>query len=451
MNVQALVSGLSLGDTLAWRPDGAVTVRAYLGDARCVAAALPAGQWVLNLCEDRYHFAVVFAACLLTGKTSLQPASHSVETLDRLAQAYPDVFCVTDGDFESHDLPRLPYSDLAKGLREPVDEIPSVQAERVVAILFTSGSTGLPQAHGKTWGRLVMNGLAEAKALGLAGSGTALVGTVPVQHSYGFESTFLLALHGGCCFWSGKPFYPQDVVDALQAVPRPRMLVTTPHHLAALLASGLDMPAMDGCLSATAPLSGELAARAEQRLGAPIHEIYGSTESSQLASRRTLDGAAWRLLPGVALDQEPGFAGTITHAAGGHVEGRVALSDIIELLPNGCFHLNGRHADLVNIAGKRTSLAYLNHQLCAIDGVLDGAFFLPPHDAAGTLTRLTAFVVAPGVSRVHLMRALRLRLDPVFLPRPLVRIDVLPRNDTGKLPRSTLETLYLEHVAHGAA
>ena len=450
MNVQALVSGHSLDGTLAWCPDGPVTVRAYVKDAQCAAGSLPAGKWVLNLCEDRYHFAVVFAACLLTGKISLQPASHTVETLGRLAYAYPGVFCVTDSDFESHELPRISYSDLANGPGEPVHEIPSFDADRVVAILFTSGSTGLPQAHGKTWGRLVMNGRAEAQALGLAGTGTALVGTVPVQHSYGFESTFLLALHGGNCFWSGKPFYPQDVVDALQGVPRPRMLVTTPHHLAALLASGLEMPGMDVCLSATAPLSSELAARAEERLAAPVHEIYGSTESSQLASRRATEGVAWHLLPGVKLEQKPDFAGTITQAVGGHVEGCVALSDIIELLPDGRFLLQGRHADVVNIAGKRTSLAYLNHQLCAIDGVQDGAFFLPPHDAAETLTRLMAFVVAPGVSRASLLKALRLRLDPVFLPRPLVQVDALPRNGTGKLPRTALETFYKEQVANGA-
>lgn len=37
---------------------------------------------------------------------------------------------------------------------------------------------------------------------------------------------FLLALHGGCNFWSGKPFFPQDINDALAAVPAPRLLVT---------------------------------------------------------------------------------------------------------------------------------------------------------------------------------------------------------------------------------
>lgn len=441
-----LISDRGLDETLAWRPEGPVSVRDFLSASQALASVLPAGDWVLNLCEDRYHFALLFAACLLSGKTSLQPASQSVETMQRLAQDFTGAYGVSDSGLTLPDLPCWHFAELATADPVPVTEMPLVDAERRVAILFTSGSTGLPQPHGKTWGKLVANGRAEAQGLGLEGSGTVLVGTVPVQHSYGFESTFLLALHGGCAFWSGKPFYPQDVVEALQAVPRPRMLVTTPYHLSALMASGLALPALDLCLSATAPLSAELAATTESRCGAPVHEIYGSTESSQLACRRTTDGPAWQLLPGVRLLQE----NDTTLAEGGHVEGRVPLSDIIECLPDQRFLLHGRHADLVNIAGKRTSLAYLNHQLCAIDGVEDGAFFLP--DEVGgeeAVTRLAAFVVAPGLNRADLVAALRQRVDPIFLPRPLVWVASMPRNSTGKLTRSALDALYREKMAHG--
>jgi acyl-coenzyme A synthetase/AMP-(fatty) acid ligase len=445
MNAYPLISALGLDDTLAWRPDGPVTVRAFLADAHVMSRTFPVGDWVLNLCEDRYHFAVVFAACLLAGKTSLQPASQSVQTLRRLAQDYPGVFCVADGSLDVSGLPRMDYPDLSTMERPPVSDIPAIAADRLVTILFTSGSTGLPQPHGKTWGKLVLNGRAEVQGLGVLNSGTVLVGTVPVQHSYGFESTFLLALHGGCSFWSGKPFYPQDVFDALQAVPRPRMLVTTPYHLSALLASDLSLPALDICLSATAPLSTELAAQAERRYGAPVYEIYGSTESSQLACRRTTDGPTWQLLPGVQLEQD----GDTTYAQAGHVEGRVPLSDIIELLSDGRFLLNGRHADLINIAGKRTSQAYLNHQLCSIAGVHDGAFFLPDDCGNEAVTRITAFVVAPDLSREALVSELRQRIDPAFLPRPLVWVDALPRNSTGKLPRTGLQALYQDKVAHG--
>ena len=174
-------------------------------------------------------------------------------------------------------------------------------------------------------------------------------------------------------------------------------------------------------------------------------EIYGATECGQLASRRTTEGAAWTLLPGVQLEQD----GDETIASGGHVEGRVVLSDLIELLPEHRFLLHGRHADLVNIAGRRTSLAYLNHQIAAIPGVTDAAFFLPDEAGPDGITRLTAFVVAPELNARALTAELRQRLDAIFLPRPLVFVDRLPRNSTGKLPRSELQALYAERVAHG--
>ena len=440
-----LIGAHGLDDVFAWRAQGAVRVREFLADAHALAARLPEGGWLLNVCEDRYHFAVGFAAGLLAGKVSLQPSSQSPETLQRLAADYPGVSWLGDRPGAVPDLLGVVFPDLSVQSRPGVDDMPRVDAQRVVAILFTSGSTGLPQPHRKTWGKLVLNGRAEATALGLMQRPQSIVGTVPIQHSYGFESTFLIALHGGCRFAAGKPFYPQDIVAALEAVPRPRMLVTTPFHLSALLASELPLPPMDLVLSATAPLSPDLARRAEERCGAPVHEIYGSTESSALASRRTLDGAAWRLMSAVQLEHE----GDTTYASGGHVEGRVPLADIIESGTEGCFLLHGRHADLINIAGKRTSLAYLNHQIGALPGVVDAAFFLPDGLGDDGVTRLTAFVVAPTLDARALMAGLRQRLDAIFLPRPLVFVEALPRNSTGKLPRQALQALYAEKVGPG--
>ncbi len=446
MSALPLISAHGLDDVFAWRTQGPVRVREFLAHAHALAAHLPAGGWLLNMCEDRYHFAVGFAAGLLTGKVSLQPSSQSPETLQRLAADYPGVSWLGERPDTVPGLPGTVFPDLAALPPRAVSDMPVIDAERVVAILFTSGSTGLPQPHRKTWGRLVLNGRAESTALGLMQRPQSIVGTVPVQHSYGFESTFLLALHGGCQFAAGKPFYPQDIVAALEAVPRPRMLVTTPFHLSALLASELPLPPMDLVLSATAPLSPDLARRAEERCGAPVHEIYGSTESSALASRRTLDGAAWQLMQAVRLEHE----GDTTYASGGHVEGRVPLADIIESGESGQFLLHGRHADLINIAGKRTSLAYLNHQIGAVPGVVDAAFYLPDEAGDDGVTRLTAFVVAPTLDARTLMAGLRQRLDAIFLPRPLVFMDALPRNATGKLTRQVLQVLYAGKVGpHG--
>jgi acyl-coenzyme A synthetase/AMP-(fatty) acid ligase len=445
MKTVPLLGHASLDDVFAYRSAGAVRVRDFLTDVEALAAMLPSGRHLLNVCQDRYRFALGLAAGLVSGKTSLQPSSQSSETLRQIKSACPDVICLCDGDFDSLDLPRLDFPELVTVDAEKIVKIPEIPADLEAAILFTSGSTGLPVAHGKSWGLLVRNGRAEAERLGLLDSPHSIVGTVPAQHSYGFESTVLLALHGNSPFWAGKPFYPQDIVAALDAVPRPRLLVTTPYHLSALISAGMELPAIDLLLSATAPLSVQLASDAETACKAPLYEIYGSTESGQLASRRTTADLAWELLPGVALQQE----GDQTFAGGGHVEGRVVLSDIIEVLANGRFLLHGRHADLINIAGKRTSLAYLNHQMAAIPGVVDAAFFLPDNESAEAITRLCAFVVAPGLKSRDVLAELRQRLDPIFLPRPLVFLDSLPRNSTGKLPRSELQVLYAAKVEYG--
>ena len=118
----------------------------------------------------------------------------------------------------------------------------------------------------------------------------------------------------------------------------------------------------------------------------------------------------------------------------------VLLSDDVEPCGEAEFKLLGRFEDLVNIAGKRTSLGYLNHQLNQIEGVVEGVFWLP--DGIGSeVQRLGAAVVAPGLSERQVLAALARRLDPLFLPRPLLKVERLPRNETGKITQDALRAL----------
>jgi hypothetical protein len=65
----------------------------------------------------------------------------------------------------------------------------------------------------------------------------------------------------------------------------------------------------------------------------------------------------------------------------------------------------------------------LNRELLAIDGVVDGAFVVP--DDGSPTSRLAALVVAPTLAAADIVSALRERVDAVFLPRPLHRVEVL--------------------------
>ncbi len=436
----ALLSHTSPTAIVAYRSGLGVTARQFLDEARQVAERLPQGRHVLNVCADRYQFTVGLAACLMSGRVSLLPSTHTAQVIAQLAAFAPDAFCLTDDRRCDIELARVYYPDLVRPtthLAAASFDVPRIAAAQLAAIVFTSGSTGTPVPYKKTWGllsRCVQNG---APRLGLSdGRSHTLVGTVPGQHMYGFESTVLLALLSGNALSAERPFYPADVAAAIRRVPQPRVLVTTPIHLRTLLSSGVEFPALDLVMSATAPLSRELAREVEEQYRAPLLEIYGSTETGQIALRRTADTAAWRLWPGVHLSLSNGQV----FAQGGHIEQLTPLCDVIELTGEQEFLLHGRTADLVNVAGKRSSFGYLNAQLNAVPGVVDGAFFLREDMSGATgVTRLGAVVVAPGLTVAALTEQLRLLIDPVFLPRPLLIVDELPRNATGKLPQQALQ------------
>lgn len=428
-----IVGHKELCSVFAYSAGRTITVEDFLSEVTQLARQLPDKRHILNLCSDRYRFAVGFAAALLRGQVSLLPPNYTPSFVQRLEQSYPDLYCLADDEvsFSSLEVVRFPRAWDAP--RSPLT-IPSVPASQCAALVFTSGSTGLPVAHPKSWGSLCNGARAEALALGITpNSGLAVLGTVPAQHMYGLESCMLIALQCGLALVAERPFYPADICARLQSLPQPRCLVTTPVHLRTLLAEAVELPTIDFVLCATALLPPQLAQDAEQRFGAPLYEIYGCTEAGMAASRRTTQGQAWHLLQGVEMRQDEQG----TYVYGGHVEIEALLSDVIVRDAGGTFVLHGRTADLVNIAGKRTSLSSLNHLLNEIPGVRDGVFFMPD-DADGAMKRPLAFVVAPGLSGEDILNALRNSVDAVFLPRPLYFVEALPRNTTGKLTRESL-------------
>ena len=424
----------------------------FVSAVRALALRMPspsAQTAVLNLCTNRYQFAIGFGAALVRGLPTLMPASHSAETLSQLRIQFPDVVLFTDGSDASIDLPRIDAVDLKAANAHESDQfaVPLIDAAQLAAYVFTSGSTGLPTPHAKHFGALVLNARTEAERFGMTdalnGAPVSVVGTVPPQHMYGFETTVLLPLLNGHAFYAGRPFFPLDVARSLAAAPAPRMLVTTPVHLRAICAHPEPMVDLAHVISATAPLDTALAEQAEAYFRAPLSEVYGCTEAGQVATRRTLDGETWQSYANVQI--HPNSDGTAT-VSGGHVETPVILSDFVRVEDSTHFALLGRTADMINIAGKRVSLAYLNHHLLMIDGVKDGSFFWPDHNEAETLQRLVAFVVAPELDRAQLRLALARIVDPPFMPRPIYWVDQLPRNTTGKLTRASLQSLYESHT-----
>ncbi len=445
-----LLGGRDLASTVAWHQGQAVSAGEFLAEAAALAERLPAQGQAVNLCRDRYLFAVGTVAALQRGQTSLMPPNALPDTLRQLQQPGLQPYALSDD--AAVDAGGLPLRHVARmrGLT-PLTTEPRVGADFDAVCLLTSGSTAAAQSHRKRWDVLQANIQAEAgrlaELLGWASiRGLNLVATVPAQHSYGFESSVLLALFAGAAFDAGRPFYPADIAEALARVPSPRALITTPFHLKTLLRARIALPRVDLVLSATAPLSPQLAMQAEATFGARLIEIYGCTEAGQVATRRTTEGEVWTTFGGLRLHAEPSAEGERYIVHGGHVVEATPLGDVLDLLDSQRFRLLGRANDLIHVAGKRSSLAHLNFKLNRIEGVDDGAFWLPDEVAEGVV-RPVAFVVAPTRSAREIVSALRQQLEPAFVPRRVVHVLELPREATGKLTSASLRRFALQTLA----
>jgi acyl-coenzyme A synthetase/AMP-(fatty) acid ligase len=353
------------------------------------------------------------------------PPNRQPYTLEQLRAAYDDAYTVGEAGEEA----------VQPDFRAEVPDIPDLQR---AAIAFTSGSTGAPTPNLKYWQTLRDGALSNAQML-LNEDSEQLnaIATVPPQHMWGMETSIMLPLFAKVAISNLTPFYPQDISDALQSVPEPRMLISSPIHLDAFLTSGVTTGRIDKIITATAPLSKQLALDLEAHFDTLVQDIFGCSESGILATRRTAIDEEWTY--STTFELTMGQGGVKISAA--HLSEDVMLPDIVELTGPNSFRWMGRQQDMVNIAGKRGSLAELNFRLQEIPGVVDGVIFAPTGEQHRGY-RLAALVVAPDLDVSDILDALKHKVEPVFLPRPILRVPNLPRQGTGKLAIKAVQEMF---------
>ena len=410
-------------DTVAWSRAQRISCLTFLSHVEHVARQLPGKGHAVNLCDDRYHFLVTFCAVLLRRQTNALPHGRTDAAIAECARQFPDSYLITDNHIDG-----VAYSLGTVSGAGSLVSTPEIPGDHTAAVLFTSGTTGVPRAHSQSWSNLLARASVTRDRLRIEPQ-ASIIATVPPQHMFGLETSVMLPLVSRACTDARRPFFPSDVRDALSLTHAPRVLAITPVHLRACLDARLQWPDVRFLLSATAPLSVPLAERAEQTFRAPLLEIYGSTETGAIATRRTAKEDSWCLCDGLALSQHEGQI----RLTGPWLREGFVLQDQVEPTGVDRLRLLGRSCDLVNIAGKRGSLADLTNKLLDIDGVVDGVL-LADDESGRPLPRLSGLVVAPGLSKREVIRALARQVDPVFLPRPLYMVSELNRNASGKLP-----------------
>lgn len=340
-----------------------------------------------------------------------------------------------------------PQSGRLRPLISRVDRPPTPQP--LALLIRTSGSGGQPRIamHGPA-GVIAAARLSNA-ALD-ADEGATWLCCLRLSHIAGAAILYRAAV-------SGARLVLQDGFD-VKAVAEDlvRYQVThlslVPPMLARLLELGAPPPASLRCaLVGGQALSPELAKRA-LAAGWPLRVSYGMTETCALiALAEPKDPERFLPLPGVELIAPdcPEHAPIALRAPGlmlgdanperrlglGLSDGWLKTADLGCLEADGRLRLLGRADDVCAIGGTNVSLLKVAHRLAAAPGVSEAEVVALPDPVWGA--RLVG-VYSGSLAEEELARWCERELAGPERPRALIRLDQLPRLDSGKIDRQAL-------------
>ncbi|WP_374382041.1 AMP-binding protein [Dongia sp.] len=446
MTLASLFDGSRAADVvIARRADGSVSLAQFRADVTGVAALLAARKCRRGLLvtDETYWCAVGLLALAAVGADAILPQNTTPGVIAALRGEWDLALCDRDDIAFPEVIPLRQHYAVGATL-------PQFDPANGRLVLFTSGSTGEPKRVEKRFAAMEREAAALDEVLSPTIPRDAVVqGTVTHQHLFGLTAKLFWPLLSHRTFDSRVHVHWESLLADLTPG---AVIVSSPAHLTRL--GGLHVPASGKepiCLmSAGAPLSDAAARAAQDSLRAPLCEIYGSTETGIIATRRRQEaGPLWHAVPDVALDLSP--TGTLVvrspflPSAQSH-----DTSDFAAFEPDGGFRLLGRADRIAKIEGKRVSLAEVESGLQSLpqiaaaalvalpdDPIVLGAVIVPSELGRAELVRLGAF----RFGRL-LRQALAQSQEPAAMPRRWRFVDTLPVGAMGKVSDADLRALF---------
>jgi acyl-CoA synthetase (AMP-forming)/AMP-acid ligase II len=174
-----------------------------------------------------------------------------------------------------------PFASLLQGVGEP-PEIAIDPAEDVVALPYSSGTTGLPKGVMLTHRNLVAN-VCQTVAHQRLREDDRVIAVLPFFHIYGLVVLMNMPLYRGATIVTMPRFDLREFLRVVQQYRITRAWVVPPIVLALAkqpLVDEFDVSSLQFMLSGAAPLSAELERACGKRLGCRMLQGYGLTETS---------------------------------------------------------------------------------------------------------------------------------------------------------------------------
>jgi fatty-acyl-CoA synthase len=401
------------------------------------------------------------------------------------------VIVMDDGaDAELPDDPRVVrYEDVVDSAAE-VDFSDRVTDERqAAAICYTTGTTGNPKgvlySHRSTW--LHSNASTTSNVFALSDR-DRLLPVVPMFHANAWGLPYACLLTGASMVMPGPDLSPGAILDLLESE---KVTITggVPTIWMGMLPllDGRDLSSLRIIICGGSAVPKTLSEAYREKLGLPILQAWGMTETSPIgsiciergeiadasedekANVRTTAGIA---PPGVEVrivDADTGEVQPWDDEASGELEARgpwiarqyyrtdepgeqfspdgwLRTGDVASISKLGYIRLVDRTKDLVKSGGEWISSVEIENQIMAHPKVAEAAVIAVPHPKWSERP-LACVVVKEGeqLTKEDVLEFLSARLGKWQLPDDVVFIDEIPKTSVGKFSKKTLRDKFAHY------
>lgn len=420
---------------IGWRRREPVAGADFLGQAGRWLAAFAAhpGQRFALYFQDTLAFAAALFGLWQSGKQAWLPGDLTPASRQALASRV---------DGFAGDVTPPPELAAIEAAAVPATADRPLDPEARQLVVFTSGSTGQPEALSKRLCQLFdeITGLEEA--FGAVAPGAAVLASVSHQHVYGLLFRVLWPLATGRALQAQSVVVLEDLGELTPPGAR-AVLIASPAHLSRLPL--VQQVAVDQVFSSGAPLPDAALPDCLRVFGRAPIEVYGSSETGGVAWRQRNPGAPahWQALPGVEWRIED----EVLWLRSPHLDesGWMASADRAAAVEGG-FDLRGRVDRIVKLAEKRVSLAAVEAALRASPLVADLRLvpLTEPREQLGVVSvpSQAGWQLHDAQGKRALAEALRAALtdvvERVALPRRFRFLPELPFNTQGKSTQARL-------------